>query len=67
MSVSMEKNTVKWLVGELIDLFDPLADVFCPASIVRIRYNKLNYVGDISLVRVHYLGSYAYRRACHWY
>ena len=64
VSGSMEKNTVKWLVGELIDLFDPLADVFCPASIVRIRY-KLNYVGDISLVRVHYLGSSSYRCAGH--
>lgn len=49
--------SVKYRIGELIDVFDPKDEIFCPASIVGVTYNK-NYVGDIVSVRIHYLGSY---------
>ena len=52
-----EKAVVKWVAGERIDLLDPLSDVYCPALIVQVVYNKLNYVGDIKMVRIHYLGT----------
>jgi hypothetical protein len=48
--------SVKYHVGELIDVFDPKDEIFCPASIVGVIYNK-NFVGDIVSVRIHYLGS----------
>ena len=38
--------SVKYRIGELIDVFDPKDEIFCPASIVGVTYNK-NYVGDI--------------------
>ena len=52
-----EKAVLKWVAGERIDLLDPLSDVYCPALIVQVVYNKLNYVGDIKMVRIHYLGT----------
>jgi hypothetical protein len=49
--------SVKYHIGELIDVFDPKDEIFCPASIVGVTYNK-NFVGDIVSVRIHYLGSF---------